>query len=163
MHDPVETRVTEDISSVGWHVVKVLPTPELSGWAFTVGLWQSYGHPELVIFGLDSQTAHILLNDLGGRVSEGTRFSPDSENHDLLEDLTCHFRKVHRKWYEPFLGTALRHYGGEAFHTLQVFWPDKENRTPWNEAFAPSLKRHQPLLYTTDAREGHLSHWLQSL
>jgi hypothetical protein len=56
-----EQKVIDDIADFGWHCVNTLAEDEHVAYSFTVGLFQSYGHPELIIFGLPSQVAHQVL------------------------------------------------------------------------------------------------------
>jgi hypothetical protein len=42
----------------GWHVVKILEKHETPGWAFSVGLYKNFNHPEIVVFGLNDEVAH---------------------------------------------------------------------------------------------------------
>lgn len=153
-------KVAADVVRYGWHVLKVLPTSESQGWAFTVGLARSYGHAEILMCGLEGDTAHVLLNDLGSRVSRGARFEAEASDTALLEGLTCRFRRVQPVWYEWFLGTAVRYYGGSDFDVVQCFWPDREDRAPWEDGFASGLLPRQPLLYLESAEEGRVEHWL---
>ena len=67
--DDSDRKVIHDVETHGWHVVNILPESETPGWAFTIGLGQSFSHAEIVVFGLDSELAHLLLNDLGEAVS----------------------------------------------------------------------------------------------
>lgn len=40
----------------------MLPEDDQPGWAYTVGLSQTFEHPELILFGLPLDVAHVLLN-----------------------------------------------------------------------------------------------------
>jgi hypothetical protein len=49
-----DAKVLSDIERVGWHVMKVFARPNEKGpeWAFSIGLFHTYQHPEIIIFGL---------------------------------------------------------------------------------------------------------------
>ena len=44
--------ILRNIDTYGCDVVLVPPEEETAGWAFSVGLFHSYQHPEIVVFGL---------------------------------------------------------------------------------------------------------------
>lgn len=61
----------EIILRSGWAVQVVEPPPGGVGWAYTVGLVLSYGHPELVVVDEDVHRGGALLHELGRRVRDG--------------------------------------------------------------------------------------------
>jgi hypothetical protein len=81
--DEVDARVQSDIQRHGWHVVLVPPEQDSPGWAHTIGLWERYRHPELLVFGSEPRVLTELLNTLGERVRGGRRSSPESEGSVL--------------------------------------------------------------------------------
>ncbi len=59
--DDSERKVLEDIESFGWHCVHVMAEGDLVEYAFTVGLFHSFKHPDLIVFGLPKTIAHQIL------------------------------------------------------------------------------------------------------
>src|SRR5277367_4760621 len=83
-----DAKVLADIQSYGWHVTKVFrsgtePGPE---WAFSIGLFHSYCHPEVVIFGLKLDVCLALVNEIGRQVKAGKKYDVDREYGDILSD-----------------------------------------------------------------------------
>lgn len=152
-HDEVDTRVRADIERHGWHVVIVPPEQESPGWAHTIGLLERFGHPELIVFGMDFQALGPLLNHLGGQIRAGRGFEPGSERQGILQDLPVAFRRVERKWIPAFLGNAAWHHRREDFPVLQCFWPDPAGRFPWEAACDPEWRGDQPLLYLQETQQ----------
>jgi hypothetical protein len=58
-------------------VVKVFGDDEGPGFAFTIGLYQRFRHPELLVFGLPLDTMHLMLNGAGEAGGAGLRGRPD--------------------------------------------------------------------------------------
>jgi hypothetical protein len=54
----------------------------------------------------------------------------------LIEGYDCELRKVQKSQYHDFFGYALWFYGGNEFDALQIVWPDKSHRFPWDEGCA---------------------------
>ncbi|MBV9109025.1 MAG: DUF4262 domain-containing protein [Gemmatimonadetes bacterium] len=150
--DDVDREFLENLARHDTVVVRVgspNPTPD---WAFTVGLHARFDHPEVVIFGLRPETAHAILNDLRDQVRTGTRFDAGMRTDALLEGMDCAFREVQDDWHYPFLGRMDWYYRGEHAPVLQLFWPDREGRFPWDDGFDARFADDQPLLYLDHPR-----------
>lgn len=50
--DEHERKALADVQQHGWHVLKVMEDNEGPAFAYTVGLYHSFGHPELIVVGL---------------------------------------------------------------------------------------------------------------
>ena len=70
-----DAQMRADIATYGWHVVKVLEDDEGPAFAFTIGLWQRFQHPELIVFGLPLETMHQMLNGAGAAVRAGRPYA----------------------------------------------------------------------------------------
>jgi hypothetical protein len=61
------------VERFGWAVVTVEATRP---WAYTIGLADRYGHPELVLAGVDVSLSMNVLNALGTMVATGEELRP---------------------------------------------------------------------------------------
>ncbi|MGE5525135.1 MAG: DUF4262 domain-containing protein [Rhodospirillaceae bacterium] len=128
-----DARVRADIETFGWHCVNVHPThgDERPGFSYTIGLTETYDHPEIMIFGL-GERAHALLRECAELVKKGTTFVPDEPNGEVLASgYDVIFKRVRRECFDEYLGTALRFYNQRPFEALIMFWPTKDRRFPW--------------------------------
>lgn len=139
--DEVMARIDAMIAEYGWAVLNVAPRTANDGAAFTytVGLTE-FDHPELIIMTLPYQHAHTMLNELGRRVRDGERFTAGMT---LLEVGNLAMKTVDVVDIRPYFGAARRKY--HRVRALQVVWPDKNSRFPWEPEYEidPSV---QPLL-----------------
>jgi hypothetical protein len=55
-------KLTSDIEKYGFGVIMVPQTDYLPSFAYTVGLWKSYKHPELITLGMPIDILHTILN-----------------------------------------------------------------------------------------------------
>lgn len=55
---PDEKDVVEKVEKFGWMVMNIKDDPGKPGWSYTVGLFGSYKHPEIVMFGLKDKSRH---------------------------------------------------------------------------------------------------------
>lgn len=160
---PPERQVYDDIKSHGWHVVKVNESDGTGGWAFSIGLHVTLGHPEIVIFGLPEKVMHVVINKIGEDIRRGSRYEDGQSYGGLLEGYECRFQGVSQRWYRPFLGYAVWYYDNLEFPVLQCVWPDKDGRWPWDATSEVDWSTLQPLLSRVDAQAAGAVAWLESM
>lgn len=141
-----DAQIQADIATHGWHVIKVFEDEEGPGFAFTIGLYQRFRHPELIIFGLPLDTMHVMLNTAGAAVRAGRVYAAGQSSDDILQGYSCTFRPVPRSHYEAYLGSARWYYEGDAFPAMQLIWPDREHRYPWAAPEDAWIRTAQPVL-----------------
>lgn len=134
------------MGAYGWHVVKVLEDSRDPPFAYTVGLFQTFGHAEILVIGLPHPVAHVLLNDVGAAARAGRRFQVGRRYAELLVGYECTFREVPRRGYPSYLGRALWFYGRTTFPALQLVYPDRHGRWPWQEGVSPEFRARQPVI-----------------
>ena len=63
---PASSKFLEIIDQFGWHVMSVAPrvdSQDKQEWfSYSTGLFREFGHPEIMLCGLDSTTAMAILN-----------------------------------------------------------------------------------------------------
>jgi len=69
--DEGEKKLVADIEELGWHVLKVLEDDNGPGFVYSVGLFKTFNHPEIIIVGLKLDLAHILINNIGVDIKNG--------------------------------------------------------------------------------------------
>jgi len=151
--DEADLRVRSDVERYGWHVAKIAGDEQAPPWAFTIGLEHSFDHPEVLVFGMELELLHSLLNHIGEGVKQGRRFAHDERPDGILAQHPPAFRAVAERWYGPFVGNAGWFYQERSFRVLQCFWPDAAGSLPWEPGFDPDWSGRQPLLFLEDERE----------
>ena len=134
------------IEEHGWRVVLIPEDEEGPGFAYSVGLFRTFGHPEIILLGLDLDLMHGLIDNMGEDVRNGASFTPGRRVEDVLEGYPVEFREVSRRRYRDYLGYAGWFYGDEDFPVVQCVWPDMEGRFPDDPDAPDSLREAQPLL-----------------
>jgi hypothetical protein len=146
--DEGDNQVHEDINTYGWHVVKVFdPTSELPNFAYSIGAYHSYQQPEIIMFGLDLDDLHTIINDIVGAMKSGKPIITNNPYEEFLDGYACIFRPVIHKHYDGHFGYALWCYKDSDFPALQCFWPDRNGLYPWEPNCNPAVAQLQPLLY----------------
>jgi hypothetical protein len=148
--DDADRKLLHDVAEVGWHFLVIPEEAGTPGWAFSVGLYHSFRHPEVVVFGLPLKLLGQVIGGIGTAVRGGKVFAAGQDYADILEGVRCAFRPVTPCWYRPFLGYARWFYQGDDFPVLQCLWPDKQQHFPWEPKFKKAWLSAQPLLYESD-------------
>jgi hypothetical protein len=132
------------IADEGFWIGLVPASEEGPSVAYTVGLYETAGHPELLLIGLSLEVMETVLHDCGERIRKGTRFADGGRIEGVIEGFSVALRKVadesSRKTYLPY-GVA---HHERPFPVLQCLWPDKEGRYPDDPGAAPYLRERQP-------------------
>jgi hypothetical protein len=141
-----ERKLASDVEEFGWHVILIPEDEEGPAFAYSVGLFKSFDHPEVVAFGLDLDVMHRLIMLIGEEVRRGRRFAGGETVSGILEGYDVRFVDVARRHYPEYLGAGSRFYEGDGFPVLQCLWPDKQGRFPTDAGFPESLRPLQPVL-----------------
>lgn len=157
--DQEEARLAETVRMHGWAIQYIggsscsrpgceCPTSNEPPFAYTIGLF-GLAHPELLIVGVDAQTAAEVLNDLGNRVRNG---------EPLLPGQFITFEKwPHRIIPEAVPNPGEILLGANAYYqrpsdysvpALQLTYDDHHGRFPWEEGFAAPGMQPRPGTFT---------------
>ena len=89
----------------GWSVAAV---EEKRPWAYSIGVLETYAHPELVVMGVEIKIAHDLINYIGGCVRDGGGVL----DHKGLRAEGIRLVDVHERHLRSNLfGSWIRYYG----------------------------------------------------
>jgi hypothetical protein len=144
--DDQDRKLLDDIRRHGWHILGIESDDEGPGFAYSVGLYRSFDHPEILVIGLDTAVMFGIVNGIGEIVRAGSRFEHLDEGRDVLEGFSVAFRSMESRHYKAYVGYALWYYGGHDFPLLQCVWPDARHCYPWHPDFPADLGGRQPLL-----------------
>jgi hypothetical protein len=139
-----EISVLQRREQYGWFVNRIAEDASGPGFAYSFGLYEEFAHPEIIIFGLAEETMHRLINDVGKQVRSGAKYSAGDQTSDLLKGYTCAFGTVNPLQYCKTCTWTVWFYESNRFPALQLFWPDKRNRFPWEPEFDEQLRDRQP-------------------
>lgn len=138
-----DERTIGHIEEFGCSVVNLKRTEYGLGWAYTIGVFDTCGKPEIIAVGLLPETAHCALNEAARLLRAGVNLSK-GRHRDLVGEVECEFRPVDAGWIRQLMGWALWYYEGTDFPVLQLVYPDHKNRFPEDDGF--ETKFEQPLM-----------------
>jgi len=144
--DAKDVKLLETLEKWGWFVIKVGAGDSEPAFAYSLGLYENFNHPEIILFGLELEGMHRLINDAAERIKKGQRYDECRRYDDLLEGYQCEFRKVNPSHYDGLLNYTLWYYKNARFPVLQLVWPDLQGLFPWENGFDESYRKDQPTL-----------------
>jgi hypothetical protein len=144
--DEPERIVLNNIQEFGWHAVNVIEDNGCPPWTFTIGLYETWNHPELIIIGRSRATSYEMLKTLADDIELNS--PPDLTDPDghLLLGMKCHFLEVNTRYYSDYVGFARWFYRKRHFPLHQIIWPNNDGLYPWNADAPKPFKEWQPLL-----------------
>jgi hypothetical protein len=141
-----EKKLSADIEKFGWAVMLLEATDYLPSFAYTVGLWKNYNHPEIISFGLTTKTLHLILNDAGEIAKTGQKIEAGKNYDDFFENSKTQFLKVDSRNVSDYFGHAISYYKTTVFPAIQLVWTDRNNKFPWEKDYEKEFEHRQPLL-----------------
>lgn len=144
--DPADQRLLDDVARYGWHCMHIMGEGDHQPFSYTVGLFQTYAHPELIIYGLRREVAHAVFSTIADAAAQGRPIDLNLPTEDLLEGYSCVFVEVPESNYRDHVGFALWYYEGNAFPVVQVVWPSRNQLFPWHPDATDAFRRAQPVL-----------------
>lgn len=142
-HEHFAKNLIETVKEGGWSIMAV---SDGIPFAYTIGLYKNFKHPEIVVMAINAQQSASLLNYLGEQVKEGKRFET-GEIYEKDEESHRHvFLKVENKYRNDYFGKAIEFYSGLHFPIIQRVTADKQEIFPWEEGCDPVVKHAQKIL-----------------
>jgi len=135
-----------NIERYGLQVISIRASDYLPSFSYSVGLLQSFQHPEIICFGLNIDLMHVLINDVAGIIKKEGKIEPGKAYSNILENFDVQFLSVDPRNTGDYFGIALKYYKSENIPAMQLVWPDNANRFPWELNFQEGLIYKQPLL-----------------
>ncbi len=132
-----------NIEKFGCQIIQVKGTKVTQGWSYSFGVYDTSQQPEIVSVGLPQATALTAINKAARLLREGVDLAI-GRHRDIVGEVECEFRLVDPKWVDHIMGRALWYYEDVPPPTLQLIYPDLENRFQWEPGFDNRFL--QPLL-----------------
>ncbi|PKM46855.1 MAG: hypothetical protein CVV05_00115 [Gammaproteobacteria bacterium HGW-Gammaproteobacteria-1] len=144
-HEAVQQKIEDNIREHGVAIIftQTEAAETILNLAYTIGL-ADIGHPEVLVFALPAESAHMILNDIATRAREVAL--PMNERLDDLANLPLILKPVAPSIAAEYIVQANARAGRE-LPALQLVWPDARGLFPWEEGFEQRLLAAQPHLY----------------
>lgn len=138
--------IVKHIEEYGYSICLFEATDYIPSFAYSIGFFESYGHPEIICFGLPLKVLSAVIHDAHKRIQNGTTLEVHKKYDDFLQDYKVTFLDVTYSHKRDWFGYAQWYYGTRDFPCMQMVWPDKQHLFPWEKDFNPDWIYKQFLL-----------------
>ena len=132
--DASDLRIIKNVVEQGCHIIAVEEDEGTPRFAYSIGLYLNYLHPEIVIVEMDHASAGRVINSVAAKLKAGEKFDPETPYEGLHETLPLVFREIRMEDHLDELGFAIWFYcsrsRGLRFPVYQAMWPDRAGRFP---------------------------------
>jgi len=151
-HEPSFQSTLDNIEGFGWEAMLVNGKEQSTSFACSVGLYDTMGFPELITVGLPVKVAHAALGFAVDAMKAGHDLTK-GRYREIVGEVEVEFRPVAQRWFRHVMCRTDWYYGYDKkqIPTLQLIYPDIENRFQWEEGFNRYFR--QPML-APDAKDG---------
>lgn len=99
-HGPVtREEIQNKIDQYGCYIVLVEPDDYLPGYAYTIGLYQKFRHPEIICFGLSTTLLGDLLNSACSSIKSGVPLNADVLYNEFIKNYPVQFLNVDKSYH----------------------------------------------------------------
>lgn len=146
--------VRRNIEQHGFMIQAVLGSDDRPPWTYTIGFLE-LGHPEVIVFGLDPESATGAFHRLYREILDGRRRPVGPEHDQHLADGDDGIRLLpvpSSTWTDTdHLNVASAYYGSlgwepEQLQAVQLVWAAPGGHLPWDDACPERFRRIQPIL-----------------
>lgn len=141
-----QRRVLADIDEDGVHIVDLQESDDRPGCSYSVGMWHSFEQPEVIVYGLPPEVARALIDAVADEAAEGAEFAAGARHAGLLQAYSVRFLAVPKAKLRECLPVACWAHENDDFPALQIVWPDKQGRWPWDPDTRDGFREAQPVL-----------------
>ena len=143
----IEDEILAAIAKHGWMSMDIAADTNTPCFMYTVGFMETLGHPEVVVSGLVSATAHRLICNVHAYIRSGKSLREPGA-FELVPGVMLRVRPVDESQHAWRLGYAMWHrfHVGKAgsLEAVQVLWPDSNGRFPGDPKCDPQVAASQP-------------------
>ena len=139
-------KIKNNIRDFGLHIIKVLGDENNPPFGYSVGIFETYGHPEILIVGLKLDLIHSLINIIADEIKEGSTFKSGEYYPNISTNFDCYFTSVKKNAYEEYVQQAINYYKTDEFPLLQCIYPTTKNIYPWQVEWPEDIAYLQPVL-----------------
>ena len=146
-HHQTQLRLDQLVAQKMWMVTAVAPAlgdpPPHHIFAYTTGLTELFGHPEVFVCGLNGSTAHALLNNVGIAITKGARLLDGRESFEVISGTSpVKFLDLPLEAVGEDGGACNARYG-DTYDAVQMFWPDPNGLFPWDPGCDSDMSERQ--------------------
>ena len=151
---PFEEKLLNNVKQYGCQITHVFDNNDHGpNWSYSIGFAETLGQPDAIVFGLDRNLMHSMLNELYSQGEKGLQFCEGLAVSGLIDGFDCILRTVHpMNIITDYFGSAIWYYRfkqlPEMSSAYQIVWPGAlGGKFPWELGCAQDIIESQLPLY----------------
>lgn len=147
-----ERDLLSNIKKTGCHINFVGESPEGPSLAYSIGFAFTVRQPEVIVFGMNIDEVHFVINDLLRQCKGGLKLIDGIAIKTSLAGLSLRLKSVcPSNIKEEFLNSAIWYHNTilkmPLVEVLQIYWPSAiDGHFPWEDQASEEFRRLQPSL-----------------
>ncbi|GAB7052225.1 DUF4262 domain-containing protein [Catenuloplanes indicus] len=141
--DAPERTTADRIRRFGWTVTG----DPASNLAYSTGLWHTFRAPEICVLGVPARLGRRIVTAVGNLIGDGDTLLDGERRDDVLTGYDVVVRAVRDGWHPRFFGAGLDFYRRTRMPMMQIVWPDRAGRFPWEPGTDAGYRAAQPSLW----------------
>ena len=139
-----------EVAAQGWQLVVREGLSQQISYAYTVGLYRNFDHPEVIVSGQSVEKLKEMLQRICQRVEAGDLLVELAEVGGIFEKYyDVVFRTVLKKNYPRCFDRAIWFYQGTQFPAMQCVWPNYQHLYPFDAHYDNRGVKGQLKLYAS--------------
>src|SRR5262245_42111198 len=94
--------INHNIEQNGCHLTLIEADNYLPAFVYSIGLFQKFGHAEIISFGLNNEVAAAIINHACDLIKTGERLQIKKLYKGFLEDYNIQFLQVAKEYYQDY-------------------------------------------------------------
>jgi len=144
--DGTSPPIEEMILKQGFFLANFEADGYLPAFSYTIGLFEKCSHPEVLIMGLPVQTHAGLLESICEEIKTGITYEAGKSYSGILNEYDVQFLRIADEYLPSYFGFGREYYKYQPFPAIQLVWPDKKGKWPWDDSFNEDFLFCQKLL-----------------
>lgn len=138
------------IKRAGFAVICIGPEPGVPPFAYSVGLTETYGSPELLIVGVGDQVAIPVFHAVVDKIKRGEKLV-DGDVLEQVLNVPCVVKAISEDTASKYALNVLSRYKDSSTPPAfqQIVYPDEAGIFPWERGYSEKIKRIQTELWTS--------------
>ena len=142
-----DRRIAANIAEFGCHVVSVFsPDEKDPSYSYSIGIQATSGAPEAIVFGVEPDLGHFMINEYNRQIQEGAKFQRGVRYAGFLEGFNIYVEPAEPGAVSEYTLGCTRYYKGTTYFVVQLIYPSTSGVWPWHKAAPKWFKSSQPLL-----------------
>ncbi len=142
-----EKKLVERIENGGWQVTSIFDNDDGGvPFAYSIGIFQNFGQPELLMIGPDSNSAARYVNRYGALIKEKSEtYSAGNFYSGIMDELDICMIDANDEAKEEFTLSCNWFYKSRNYPLMQCIWPSIKGFWPWDAHAWEDYKNRQPV------------------